>query len=878
MFEALLLLLVVFLALPILSLVVTLIQRNRQAGWNRRVEALERRVAEMAAAITSPQRDAGVSHAATTQPPTTPAAPSPRAEASPSAPRRSAPRARVASTPPARPTPSAPGGWKLEQQFGTRAAVWLGAVALALAGAFLVKYSIDQGLIGPTARVVLGLAFGIGLLGGAEWLRSRSALVAQGLAASGIAVLYAALLAGTRFYGLFPELVGALGMALTTAIAVVLSRRHGPIVAILGLLGGFLTPIWIGSETPRPWMLMFYLVLLQAGLFFVSRRMRWTGVAVMTQIAALGWSALWLIDRDGIGGGSFVVGLYLLGSIAAGILAATSAPGTATTKSNLARLQGVVGTAVGVILMGVFVGVGDFGWIEWAYFAILGAGCLVLATRQSRYESLPWLAAAVGAVTLTTWGIGLPPADHGRFWLMSGGMLVLYVGGAYVALWRGDRPDRWAALAGLSGVAYLLTAYTGLHDAGFAIPWALQTLLLAGVFAALAGPVHLARPRLPRGDTALAALAIAASTLVTLAVPMEFEHPWIAVLWSLEIPALVWLAGRLRLRPLVAMACAVGALVAARLLVNPGILGYPIGDTVVLNWTLYGYGVPMAMLLVSAGILRRAGNRVMAEIAETATAVLGFAFLTLNVRQFFHPGRLDAPGLAFAEIGAYTWVWGLYAILLLAVHRKLERPAFKVLATVCGGVALTHGLLRLALFDNPLFNPYEVGALPVFNLVLLAYGAPALIALWAARAFRQCGEELTARIAGIASLVFAFLTLTLEVRQAFHGSVLSQGGATNAEMYVYSLVWILFATSLLVAGIVTRDSVVRYGSAAVMSLAVGKVFLVDLSHLQDLYRVFSLFGLGVSLMLLAYLYQRFVFGGGVLRVRARPGSAGGACR
>ena len=42
-------------------------------------------------------------------------------------------------------------------------------------------------------------------------------------------------------------------------------------------------------------------------------------------------------------------------------------------------------------------------------------------------------------------------------------------------------------------------------------------------------------------------------------------------------------------------------------------------------------------------------------------------------------------------------------------------------------------------------------------------------------------------------------------------------------------------------------------------LAVGKVFLSDTAHLQDLYRVFSFLGLGVSLMILAYLYHRFVF-------------------
>jgi uncharacterized membrane protein len=64
---------------------------------------------------------------------------------------------------------------------------------------------------------------------------------------------------------------------------------------------------------------------------------------------------------------------------------------------------------------------------------------------------------------------------------------------------------------------------------------------------------------------------------------------------------------------------------------------------------------------------------------------------------------------------------------------------------------------------------------------------------------------------------------------------------------------------LLVAGILTRGAVLRFGSAVIMLLSVGKVFLVDTAHLEGLLRVFSLLGLGASLMLLAFLYQRFVF-------------------
>ena len=118
---------------------------------------------------------------------------------------------------------------------------------------------------------------------------------------------------------------------------------------------------------------------------------------------------------------------------------------------------------------------------------------------------------------------------------------------------------------------------------------------------------------------------------------------------------------------------------------------------------------------------------------------------------------------------------------------------------------------------------------------------------------------IAARLAGAASLVLAFLTLTLEVRQYFHRGVLQGEAPSNAEMYTYSLVWILFATALLVAGIFTRGAVLRYGSAVVMLVAVGKVFLVDTAHLEGLLRVFSLLGLGASLMLLAFLDQSFVF-------------------
>lgn len=60
------------------------------------------------------------------------------------------------------------GGAGFEDIFGRRLPIWAGGVTLAIAGFLIVKYSIQAGLLSPLVRVVLGLLFGGGLIGGAE--------------------------------------------------------------------------------------------------------------------------------------------------------------------------------------------------------------------------------------------------------------------------------------------------------------------------------------------------------------------------------------------------------------------------------------------------------------------------------------------------------------------------------------------------------------------------------------------------------------------------------------------------------------------------------------------------------------------------------------
>ncbi len=73
----------------------------------------------------------------------------------------------------ARPRPASPG---LEERLGTRWVVWVGGLTLALGGLFLVRYSIEAGLLGPAARVFFGGLFAAGLLAAGEWTRRKESI------------------------------------------------------------------------------------------------------------------------------------------------------------------------------------------------------------------------------------------------------------------------------------------------------------------------------------------------------------------------------------------------------------------------------------------------------------------------------------------------------------------------------------------------------------------------------------------------------------------------------------------------------------------------------------------------------------------------------
>src|SRR6185369_5550044 len=80
------------------------------------------------------------------------------------------------SAPPPLPSGPAPPPISLEERFGTQWVVWVGGVAIALGGFFLLRYSIEQGWFGPGMRIVLGALLAGALIVTGEWARRNENL------------------------------------------------------------------------------------------------------------------------------------------------------------------------------------------------------------------------------------------------------------------------------------------------------------------------------------------------------------------------------------------------------------------------------------------------------------------------------------------------------------------------------------------------------------------------------------------------------------------------------------------------------------------------------------------------------------------------------
>ena len=190
-------------------------------------------------------------------------------------------------------------------------------IALALAAVFFLKYSIDQGWLRPEIRVAIGLITGIALLVVCELKAARRyPTTANAMDASAIAILFSTFFAAHALWNLIPSGVTFGLLALVTAVAVLLSiRRDSVFIAVLGLLGGFATPILLSTGANQPIPLFTYLLLLNIGLAWVAYRKRWQMLTILTLVLTVLYQWGWVVKFLDASQLSLAMGIFLVFSV-----------------------------------------------------------------------------------------------------------------------------------------------------------------------------------------------------------------------------------------------------------------------------------------------------------------------------------------------------------------------------------------------------------------------------------------------------------------------------------------------------------------------------------------------------------------------------------
>lgn len=765
---------------------------------------------------------------------TVPVAPSPHDTVTDEAPSEAAPtptpepEAPVAA---ARPTPTPRPRLSPE-----KVAVWLGAslgaVALAIGALLGIVAAAEAGWLGPGLRIGAGLTAGTvaWVLGAA--LRGRSQVTASGLSAAGASAVFGATWAATSLYHFLPAPLGFGLLLLVVAMAMAqASRFRDRFLGVLATLGGLLASSIIRPDDPT--LRVGYGLVLSTGIALLASRRRWPEllplVAAGVGLQLVGWTAT---ARAPDHQATALLGIVLLSLPYAAVAARVRDPLTQWAATLSAMAFPVLAAPwippIDPVFYDPRTGLVEARAPVGAWAAAVGLLALPAPLwLAGRLRRSPWTVLA-GSVALLpavfAFGAGWTEAT----WLRAT-MPVAVLGVGLVLCTADRRAGRGLlpmAVVGLfplvatapSGPALLaMVAFTAMVTAG---AWTSASSALTALGLPVLAVTALRAADAPSTEPLTVFAALAACTglfvLPTLRRWDDDAAPWLPWAAAVVAPAALF--------PALYRSWDAG-----------------IGDGVVGLLPLFLAG----LVLLQGAVLVRV-HRTPRESAMFATVVIvALAGITLAL-----PLQLEERWL--------TVGLSVEAAALAALSRRLRHPLVRGTAVV----------LSLVVAVRLLVNPWALewgsaDGLPLLNWTLYTWGVPTASLVYVARRLRSGDDHPVAGAAAsllqLLAMFTGFALVNVEVSHAFQsGTSLTLSGTTMLQGMVRSLAWGGYGMLLLVVGLVIRQRTTRFVGFGFVLLAAVKVFVVDLWSLPGFIRVGSLLGLGVFLIVAAFLFERLV--------------------
>jgi len=726
-----------------------------------------------------------------------------------------------------------------EQFLGVKLFAWLGGFALFLGAVLFIKLSIEEGWISPAIRIGGGYALGVALVTTGLILQGkRYAVLAQTLCATGVVTLYGMTYSAWTYYGFFgPTVTFALMGAITIGAFGLALHLRARVVAILGLLGGFLTPILVNTGHSDAEALFTYIGFLDTGLIAVAIGSGWGFLMPLAAVGTVAMEAAWGIrffDRGIAETMVFVAGAFdLLFALGAAVARKMR---KLTPAFTLPVMIPVLYSYViaGILAADLHSGLSPQVWLEFVFWSDLCA-LSVLAVGEKDFP-INGVSGAIAFGLLTFW-TGARLDVHLLPWALAS-----YVG--------------YAVLHGLTPLAF--------HRARPAF-WA--TVLPFVLLAVAATNALSASPDPFFGTALILALFAGAASFIWNADTMPL---W--ALFGVGSVAEVWQNinfHRLDLAPPFRWYIGFYFLFTAY-----PFLAYKRFRGRRLPWLTSALAGPVFFWLIYS-LLTRAWPDERPGWLPAAFAILPalMAWIVTRFENEPSPLRLEKIALFTGASACFValvfpiqlqseWItsgWALEGVALLWLFRRLPHRGLAGLAVVLLLLASAKLIFTPLLIETPVYATREM-----FDRYLFTYGLAAAALLVSAQLVRKSelrwpAFDAVVTLSCLAGILI-FLLINLEIADYFDQGYPLRFALTGdfARQMTVTVAWALYALVLLLIGIWKKARGCRYAAVGLLVATLVKLFFFDLAQLSRIYLIGALVGVALVALISSFLYQRFV--------------------
>ncbi len=508
------------------------------------------------------------------------------------------------------------------------------------------------------------------------------------------------------------------------------------------------------------------------------------------------------------------------------------------------------------------------------YIALLDAGLLAVLLMKDSWAMLEPLALAATYLVYLLWYREYYEMDQmlaTTYFLVVFWML-FYAMEIYRALKKIATSVEVRTAVATANALFFYSAIYSLIEPGHHEVMGLITLIL-GV--AYFGTALIVQRRNPDGVNVFFRQVLIAIILLVAATAIQFTGFKTVVWWSVEALVLILLGLRFRRDFVWLSGIAIYGCALLKLLYNPDSFSTsPVVDAgLLLNQRAFTFAILAASMGICADWLNRAVEErrlLFARILNYIWPVLVLALITVETTGYFKSIKLTAAGtsldrLDFNELMTLGVVWMLYSLPLFwfGMIRKefpWQHTGLGVaLLSVC--LAAIRGLSFMPVADFQLVANFR------FLTMIIVVAGTFVLARWIRN--RTPLGSWNAEVLGAVGVIIVILMLVLvtgETKDYFEKAKVMLGGTSYAAEYSrlnnlqqlsLSGVWLFYSIALMVVGIWRRHRGIRIASIVLFGFTILKIFIYDLSFLDTLYRIFSFIGLGVILLAVSYLYQKY---------------------